>query len=131
MTLPRWEETLEDDFATDAARALAMAGPAPRTVQMDYDEEVAFQAERKLHDPARGDDPRSFFLVVSFTHPHEPYGGATSPGTTGRPVARATDTCVPASPTTTGTTRAWRKRGCDEGPAAPARLRTMIISFAA
>ena len=73
MTLPRWEETLEDDFATDAAQALAMAGPAPRTVQMDYDEEVAFQAERKLHDLARGDDPRSFFLVVSFTHPHEPY----------------------------------------------------------
>ena len=73
MTLPLWKETLEDDFATDASQALELAGPAPRTVQMDYDEEVAFQAERKLPDLARSDDPRSFFLVISFTHPHEPY----------------------------------------------------------
>ncbi len=71
-TLPQWEGE-DDDFATDAAEALAQAGPVSRSVQMDYDEEVGFQAERKLFDLARSDDRRSFFLTVSFTHPHEPF----------------------------------------------------------
>ena len=73
MTLPDWSESERDDYASDAYEALCEAGPAPRTVQMDYDEEVAFQAKRKLYDLARTDDPRSFLLVVSFTHPHDPY----------------------------------------------------------
>lgn len=70
--LPQWEG-VDDDFATDAHKALVDAGPVPRTVQMDYDEEVGFNAERKLYDLARSNDPRSFFLTVSFTHPHEPF----------------------------------------------------------
>ena len=73
MTLPDWSESERDDYASDAYEALCEAGPAPRTVQIDYDEEVAFQAKRKLYDLARTDDPRSFLLVVSFTHPHDPY----------------------------------------------------------
>ena len=71
-TLPQWEAE-DDDFATDAGQALAEAGPVARSVQMDYDEEVAFRAEQKLFDLARSDDPRPFFLTVSFTHPHEPF----------------------------------------------------------
>ncbi len=71
-TLPQWEGE-DDDFATDAHEALLMAGPVARTVQMDYDEEVGFHAEQKLFDLARSADPRSFFLTVSFTHPHEPF----------------------------------------------------------
>ena len=73
MTLPDWSQSERDDYASDAYEALAQAGPAPRTVQMDYDEEVAFQARRKLYDLARGEDPRPYFLAVSFTHPHDPY----------------------------------------------------------
>ena len=71
-TLPQWEGD-DDDFATDAQEALLRAGPVLRTVQMDYDEEVGFHAEQKLFDLARSDDSRSFFLTVSFTHPHEPF----------------------------------------------------------
>jgi choline-sulfatase len=42
------------------------------TLQLDYDEEVAFRARRKLLDLGRSRG-RPFFLVVSFTHPHDPY----------------------------------------------------------
>lgn len=72
LTMPQWDGE-DDDFATNAEEALAEAGPVPRTVQMDYDEEVAFNAEQKLYDLARSDDRRSFMLTVSFTHPHEPF----------------------------------------------------------
>ncbi len=70
--LPQWDG-VDDDFATDAHRALVEAGPVSRTVQMDYDEEVGFHAEQKLFDLARSKDSRNFFLTVSFTHPHEPF----------------------------------------------------------
>lgn len=49
------------------------AGVAEITNQMEYDDEVAFQATRKLYDLARGGDARPWCLTVSFTHPHDPY----------------------------------------------------------
>ena len=49
------------------------AGVAEITNQLEYDDEVAFHAVRRLYDYARfeGDDP--LMLCVSFTHPHDPY----------------------------------------------------------
>ncbi|MGR3756573.1 MAG: choline-sulfatase [Tranquillimonas sp.] len=49
------------------------AGVAEITNQMEYDDEVAYHAERKLYDLARGRDARPWCLTVSFTHPHDPY----------------------------------------------------------
>jgi choline-sulfatase len=49
------------------------AGIAERSLQQDYDEEVAFHATRKIFDWAREPDARPFLLVASFTHPHDPY----------------------------------------------------------
>ncbi len=49
------------------------AGVAEITNQMEYDDEVAFKAEQKLYDLARGADDRPWCLTVSFTHPHDPY----------------------------------------------------------
>jgi choline-sulfatase len=49
------------------------AGPCERSLQIDFDDEVAFAATRKIFDLARDDDPRPFFLMVSFSHPHDPY----------------------------------------------------------
>ena len=43
------------------------------SMQQDYDEEVAFRAVRKLFDLAREDVERPFFLVVSFSNPHDPW----------------------------------------------------------
>ena len=49
------------------------AGVAEITNQMEYDDEVAYHATRKLYDLSRGADDRPWCLTVSFTHPHDPY----------------------------------------------------------
>ena len=53
--------------------SVTQAGTAEITNQLEYDDEVAFLANRKLYDCAalRRDEP--FCLTVSFTHPHDPY----------------------------------------------------------
>ncbi len=48
------------------------AGVAATTFQIDYDEEVAFFAKRKIFDYAR-DKTEPFCMVASFIHPHDPY----------------------------------------------------------
>src|SRR5215218_2628884 len=48
-------------------------GVCTASMQMDYDDEVAHRAVRKLHDLARDPAGRPFFLTVSFTHPHDPW----------------------------------------------------------
>ena len=42
-------------------------------LQTDYDDEVCFRAVQKLRDLSLGEDPRPFFLTVSFTNPHDPW----------------------------------------------------------
>ena len=49
------------------------SGVAEITNQMEYDDEVAYNATRKVYDLARGHDARPWCLTVSFTHPHDPY----------------------------------------------------------
>ncbi len=49
------------------------AGVAEISNQMEYDDEVAYHAVRKVYDLARGHDDRPWCLTVSFTHPHDPY----------------------------------------------------------
>jgi choline-sulfatase len=48
-------------------------GVSVASMQQDYDDEVAFRAVRKLFDLAREDVERPFFLVVSFSNPHDPW----------------------------------------------------------
>jgi len=49
------------------------AGVAEISNQLEYDDEVAYNARAKLYDLARGQDARPWCLTVSFTHPHDPY----------------------------------------------------------
>lgn len=49
------------------------AGVAEITNQLEYDDEVAYHAGRRLYDLARRQDERPWCLTVSFTHPHDPY----------------------------------------------------------
>jgi choline-sulfatase len=49
------------------------AGACIRSNNLDYDDEVTFQARRYLYDRARNGDGRPFCLVVSYIHPHDPY----------------------------------------------------------
>ncbi len=48
------------------------AGVAATTFQIDYDEETAFFAKRKIFDYAR-ERSGPFCMVASFIHPHDPY----------------------------------------------------------
>ena len=48
-------------------------GVCTASMQMDYDDEVAYRAVRKLHGLARDRSSRPFFLCVSFTSPHDPW----------------------------------------------------------
>lgn len=53
--------------------SVVTAGQCAAALDLDYDDEVAFQGVRKLYDLARSADTRPFCMVVSFTHPHDPY----------------------------------------------------------
>ena len=49
------------------------AGIADVSNQLDYDDDVGYQAKRKLRDLARSSDERPWMMTASFTHPHDPY----------------------------------------------------------
>jgi choline-sulfatase len=59
-----WYHTME---------SVVSPGVCAASLQMDYDDDVAFRAVRELHDLARHRRGDPFFLVVSFTHPHDPW----------------------------------------------------------
>jgi choline-sulfatase len=48
-------------------------GIAEITNQLEFDDDVAFQARRKIFDHARFESDKPLALMVSFTHPHDPY----------------------------------------------------------
>ncbi|MGB0905211.1 MAG: choline-sulfatase, partial [Mangrovicoccus sp.] len=49
------------------------AGVAEITNQLEFDDEVAYNATRKVYDLGRRKEDRPWCLTVSFTHPHDPY----------------------------------------------------------
>lgn len=52
------------------------AGVAEISNQLEYDDQVAFEAKNKIYDLARTStdkNERPWSLTVSFTHPHDPY----------------------------------------------------------
>ena len=53
--------------------SVTQAGSCTRTNQIDFDDDVVFQARQKLFDMARASDRRPFCMVASMTHPHDPY----------------------------------------------------------
>jgi choline-sulfatase len=61
---PSWYHTMD---------SVTQAGPCTRTNQIDFDDEVVFQARQKIFDMARSKDRRPFCLIASMTHPHDPY----------------------------------------------------------
>jgi choline-sulfatase len=48
-------------------------GVCEASMQLDYDAEVTFHARRQIFDLARDSGRDPFFLVVSFSHPHDPW----------------------------------------------------------
>lgn len=69
---PDWDTTERPHWYHDMS-SVTDAGVTVRTNQLDFDDEVAFAAERGLFEHIRSGDERPFCFVVSFTHPHDPY----------------------------------------------------------
>ncbi|MFN2485999.1 MAG: choline-sulfatase [Acidimicrobiia bacterium] len=71
---PNWDNP---DFRVDwwyhNMLSVKQAGIAETTNQLDFDDEVGFQAIRKLREYALRADEKPWFLTVAFTHPHDPY----------------------------------------------------------
>ena len=70
---PDWRKFAERPAWYHTMDSVTQAGPCTRTNQIDFDDEVVTAARQKLFDIARGKDKRPFCLVVSMTHPHDPY----------------------------------------------------------
>ena len=70
---PDWERPTERPSWYHNMSSVTEAGLCVRTNQMDFDEEVAFAAERAIYDHVRGRDRRPFLMVASLTHPHDPF----------------------------------------------------------
>ena len=70
---PDWTRFDERPSWYHSMDSVTQAGPCTRTNQIDFDDDVVFQARQKLFDMARSKDGRPFCMVASMTHPHDPY----------------------------------------------------------
>ena len=71
---PDWSRPVADRLPWyHSVEAVLTPARTVASMQVDYDDEVAFHAVRHLHDLAREGSERPFLLTVSFTHPHDPW----------------------------------------------------------
>ncbi|TFE36885.1 choline-sulfatase [Paraburkholderia dipogonis] len=56
-----------------SVETVADASAVARSLQIDYDDEVARRAVQQIYDWRRYGDGRPLFMTVSFTQPHDPY----------------------------------------------------------
>jgi choline-sulfatase len=72
--IPDWVAPLSDrlEWYHDMSSVFE-AGVVEATLQIDYDEEVAFRSVRAIYDLARAGDEKPFFMVASFSQPHDPW----------------------------------------------------------
>lgn len=71
---PDWEAPDQRvDWWCHNLSSVTQAGIAETTNQLEFDDDVGYQAVRKIYELARGGDKRPFLLMASFTHPHDPY----------------------------------------------------------
>ncbi len=70
---PDWDHPDDRPSWYHDISSVTEAGPCLRSNQLDFDDEVAFAAERSLFGQVRSGDERPFCYVVSFTHPHDPF----------------------------------------------------------
>ena len=70
---PDWLNFAERPSWYHSMDSVTQAGPCARTNQIDFDDEVVFRARRALFDLVRSNDRRPFCMVVSMTHPHDPF----------------------------------------------------------
>lgn len=86
---PDWENIEARPSWYHNLLSVVQAGPCVRSNQLDFDDEANFMARRWLYEHVRSSDPRPFCLLVSMTHPHDPY--AITPAYWGRYSAQDID----------------------------------------
>ena len=71
---PDWRRPLGDPLPWyHTTESILTPAACEASMQLDYDEEVAFRAVRHIQDIARGRREQPFFLCASFTNPHDPW----------------------------------------------------------
>ena len=72
--IPDWQAPLSDrlEWYHDMSSVFE-AGVVEASLQIDYDQEVAFRSVRAIYDLARAGDEKPFFMVASFSQPHDPW----------------------------------------------------------
>src|SRR5471032_2959730 len=70
---PDWQRFAERASWYHNMDSVTQAGSCTRSNQLDFYDDVLVAARQKLFDLARSRDRRAFCLVVSMTHPHDPY----------------------------------------------------------
>ncbi len=70
---PSWDKGPSYITSGVTCASIIEAGPCIRSLQIDYDDEVCYRSTQMLYDLARQRGRQSFFLTVSFTHPHHPF----------------------------------------------------------
>jgi choline-sulfatase len=70
---PNWELSIPVGPIGLNLRSVVESGTCRRSLQLDYDDDVANKSVQRLYDYGRDPDTRPFFFTVSFTHPHNPY----------------------------------------------------------
>jgi choline-sulfatase len=69
-----WERKIEPYAPSQMSmRGIVESGLCVRSLQMDYDDDVAHQSVQWLFDHVRRPEASPFLLVASFTHPHNPF----------------------------------------------------------
>jgi choline-sulfatase len=71
--VPDWTQGPRNAPTGISMRAVLEAGSCMRSLQIDYDDETEFYAQKKLFDLARRTEQIPFFMTVSFSHPHSPF----------------------------------------------------------
>ena len=69
---PRWDQPYKKQDWFHTMKVVIEAGSTLAAVNIDYDDEVTFRAQRWIYDRARSSE-RPFMLTISFIQPHDPY----------------------------------------------------------
>ena len=71
---PDWKKSIPVAATGLSLRSVVEAGTCRRSLQLDFDDEVAAKSVQWIYDYGRQSDRRKpFFHTVSMTHPHNPY----------------------------------------------------------
>jgi choline-sulfatase len=71
---PDWRRALGERMPWyHTMESVLRPGVCEASMQLDYDAEVTFHARRRIFDLARDGRRDPFFLVASFSHPHDPW----------------------------------------------------------